>query len=348
MESTHSTSLRSEGVFPPIYVLAFYLKTMAGNGKLKIAWVDIGMGIGNSYGYSTHARNMKKHVSEIAELTNEADVALQIQTADKFQKIPDKKNFLFTMYEAEEIPYTFAKGVNEADHIIVPCEHNKRVFRPYTDKPISVCHEGCNTDLYAFAERKVQRNKPFRFLWLGAPNPRKGWEEVVAAWHYIEGKKNPNIELYLKTTMGDLYEKKWNVFYDSRNMSLKELIALYHSAHCFLFPTRGEGWGLTLTEAMSTGLPCIATKYSGTADFFDEYVGYPIKYELRRFYHGQYELQTHAAAPSVEDMAEKMLKVYTDYTEARVKGRKAAQRIRHKYTWQKAAERLVEIIRENA
>ena len=313
--------------------------------KLKIHWCDIGMGIGNAYGYSTHARNMKRHVAEIADICPDGYQSVQIQTADKFQKIEGKKNYLFTMYEAEEIPASFIKGINQADHIIVPCEHNKRIFRPHTDKPISVCHEGCNTDIYTFKERSFPKVVPFRFLWLGAPNPRKGWEEVVSAWWAMNAKDNPDIELYLKTTMGDIYEKKYNVIYDSRNLSLKELVELYHSAHCFVFPTRGEGWGLTLTEAMATGCPCIATQYSGTADFFDPYVGYPIKYDMRRFYHGQYDLHTHSTAPSVEDLAIRMAHVFNNYTEARVKARKAAERIRYRFTWRKSAERLIDILK---
>ena len=63
------------------------------------------MGIGNAYGYSTHTRNMRRYVSEIADIRPDAKIALQIQTADKFQPFPDKTNVLFTMYEAEEIPH---------------------------------------------------------------------------------------------------------------------------------------------------------------------------------------------------------------------------------------------------
>jgi hypothetical protein len=42
-----------------------------------------------------------------------------------------------------------------------------------------------------------------------------------------------------------------------------------------------------------------------------------------------------------------MCYVVAHYTEARGKARKAAERIRHRYTWPKAAQRLVQIIRES-
>jgi glycosyltransferase involved in cell wall biosynthesis len=314
--------------------------------KLRVDWLQQGSGIGNAYGYSTMGRNQKKYAAELIDIRTDADIAFQINTADAFRPVEGKFNILSTMYESESIPASFAAGINTADAIIVTSNHNKRVFRPYTDKPIYVCNLGCNTDLYYFQDREFPRIKPFRFLWVGAPNPRKGWQEIVLAWHILGAAKDKGVELYFKTTMGEQHGKKENVTFDSRNMSLKELVALYHSSHCFVFPTRGEGWGLTLNEAMSTGLPCIATQYSGCADFFDSYTGYPIDYIMDEFHHRQYNLHTDMASPKVEHLAYLMSYVFNNYKEARGKGRKAAQRIRHKFTWKHSAERLVEVLND--
>src|SRR6185295_2786220 len=46
-----------------------------------------------------------------------------------------------------------------------------------------------------------------------------------------------------------------------------DLARLYHEAHCFVLPTRGEGFGMPILEAMATGLPVIVTGYSGHLDF---------------------------------------------------------------------------------
>ena len=154
---------------------------------------------------------MRKHTGEIAEVTNEADVAVHIQTADRFNPIKGKKNFLFSMFEAEAIPKTYVDGLHKADHIIVPCNHNKKLFHQYVDKPIDVCHEGVLIDKYTFVQRKhparektngFNEKKKFRFLWVGAPNPRKGFEETITAWKYSGAEENPDIELYCKTTQG--------------------------------------------------------------------------------------------------------------------------------------------------
>jgi glycosyltransferase involved in cell wall biosynthesis len=43
-------------------------------------------------------------------------------------------------------------------------------------------------------------------------------------------------------------------------VSKDELIALYRGAACLLFPTRYEGFGLPVAEAMATGTPVVATR----------------------------------------------------------------------------------------
>ena len=49
-----------------------------------------------------------------------------------------------------------------------------------------------------------------------------------------------------------------------------EMVTLYRSADAFVMPTRGEGWGLPVIQAMSMGLPTITTAFSGMLDFADD------------------------------------------------------------------------------
>ena len=46
-----------------------------------------------------------------------------------------------------------------------------------------------------------------------------------------------------------------------------------------VLPSHGEGWGRPHMEAMSCGIPVIATKWSGPLAFIDESNGYPLDIE---------------------------------------------------------------------
>jgi glycosyltransferase involved in cell wall biosynthesis len=58
---------------------------------------------------------------------------------------------------------------------------------------------------------------------------------------------------------------------------MSDIPRLYAAVDCFVLPTRGEGWGLPIFEAMAMGLPVIATNWSGQVDFMNENNAFPIR-----------------------------------------------------------------------
>jgi len=360
--------------------------------KPKIHWVTPDHDfVGNALGYASHNRAMRKHAADYLDIDESADIALTIVPADLFKPYPGKINVLFTMWEFLELPNSYIKALDRADVIIVPSRFCKEVFRKYTDKPIYVCFEGVEASEYQHHQRKlpnVGAGEKFRFLWVGAPNPRKGYPLILEAVKVFQGVKD--VEIYIKTTVQkttwlDFIKTTWrkrkeimtqnkarlswarilrrmpkpllanrltvmgpekNIIFDTRHLSKKELIDLYNSAHCFLLPTFGEGWGLTLCEAMATGCPSIATAVTGCADFFDDAVGYPLAYGMQEQELQNYKCKATGYVPSPRDLVDKMVYVCNHYPEALKKGKKASERILTKFTWDQAARRLREIIVE--
>jgi len=368
---------------------------MKRNGRLKIHWVtQVHNLVANALGYNTHNKFMRKYCSQIMDFDDTAPVALNITPADQYFTVPGKFNILFSMWEFTDLPDTYVEGINKADAVIVPSRFCKDLFQRYTKKPVEVCWEGVEPEKFPFYERKFpdfKKGERFRFLWVGAPNPRKGYPLILEACKLIE--QVPQLEMYIKTTMPDInwiktikstwkYRKyifrdfynikRWgsalirsirripkpiyrntvkvlgkhkNIIFDTRVLPFDELVKLYHSAHCFLLPTLGEGWGLTLCEAMATGCPSIATQITGCADFFNDNVGYPIDYELKEKYISNYKVHTKIFVPDTEDLIKKMIYVFKHYKEALKKGKAASTRIHNKFTWELSAKRLDSIIR---
>ena len=256
---------------------------------------------GNAFGYRTHNMNMLRETSKHIEIHENGEIALHIVPADQFHPIPGKINVLFTMWEFMDLPNSYIRNIQKADHLVVPCSFCRDLFKRYTPRPIHVCWEGVDPDKYPYYERQAPNfalGEKFRWLWVGAPNPRKGYLTILEMCKII--KKHPHMEMYIKTTaahrpreerLATLREKKdaiikekgvkffyemkkrietdpnvanilerkgeefQNLIFDSRVLPMDELIGLYNSAHAFILPTLGEGWGLTLCEAMATGVP---------------------------------------------------------------------------------------------
>lgn len=348
----------------------------------------------NAFGYATHTRYMKEFCQKHFEYSNEAETALTIICADKFQPVAGKVNVLFTMWEFLQLPKSYLERMKYAQALVVPSSWCKDLFRKYTSLPIYVCREGVDSSKFRYFDRTnmfkevAEGKRKFRFLWVGAPNPRKGYPLVLEAIKLFE--RFDNIEIYIKTTVPKMnvwqtlksvwkhkkdifsrpqgrrsffsflrriprpqlankvqyFGKHKNIIFDTRKLPFEDLIGLYNSAHCFLLPTMGEGWGLTLCEAMATGCPSIATNVTGVQDYYDDTVGYPIKYSVKEQDLQNYELKAEGYIPDTQDFVEKMVYVITNYGEALKKGKKASERILNKFTWEKSALRMKEIISE--
>jgi glycosyltransferase involved in cell wall biosynthesis len=369
---------------------------------MKISWAANSYdGVGNAFGYTTHQKNLRAALEEIGvEITDDAEILVHIVVPDVFKPDSHRKNILYTMYEMATIPERWVSAVNAADLIVTPCTHNQKLFSRYTDKPVEMCWEGVKVADYTYRKREFPKDEPFIFLWVGASNPRKGYEHVVAAWTQFKRmhpELNGKVRLIMKTTQTgegkhftafeyDPEQTMWvgkkgsevempkeriinlgkgnqiDSTIDTRRLPLHAegdlpgLVDLYHMAHAFLLPSMGEGFGLTLAEAMSTGLPCIYTPWSGPRDFADATTGYPVKWRFtkvasvvrRVFVDGREEsIPQHsslAASAEIGDIVRKMEQIYFNYDEALRRGVKAAERIRKDFTWYRSAASFKKIV----
>jgi len=330
---------------------------------MRISWACKHDGIGNSFGYSTMEKRITEALTARGVEFGDAPVVVHFIPFYYLQLKRFRRNVLYSMYEFDRVPSQWKAQLEKPELILVPSEHNRRVLQKATSRPVVVCPAGVDSELYGYHERK--HADPFVFLFVGAKNPRKGVYHVAQAWE-MWNERYPecaghSILIMKETEEGvaqELRQVTRNAYVDTRVLPLDEkaaldqdlpsLASLYHYAHCFLFPTMGEGFGLTLAEAMSTGLPCIYTPWSGCEDIGEEMLAYPVAYGMKRI-----DLQdpsgatidpVYGADPDIESIVEQMHRIYTDYDAALERGRIAAIKMREHFTWARAADRFIEVM----
>lgn len=306
---------------------------------------------GDAYGFRHHSvRTREALVAAGVEIRDDAPIAWHVVTPAAFEPLPGLVNVLDTHWEMPDLAPLQIEQARKADLIVTASSWCARVFAENLMPdcpPIRVAPLGVDEDWQPI-RRDPPRGRPFRFLWVGAPNLRKGLGVLAdpdhGAWPLIAHE--PDVELYLKTSFEiDLPEpvvRNGNVITDGRRLSRAELLELFRSADCFVFPTLGEGFGLTLAEAMCTGLPCVWTNYSGVTDFAAHAVaakaGHAIPYQMTDVGVHEYEMRSQVAQAFPDVFAAGMLDVLRRPVVHLRRAEQAARQIRWRFTWERRAE----------
>ncbi|MNK56818.1 D-inositol 3-phosphate glycosyltransferase [compost metagenome] len=149
-----------------------------------------------------------------------------------------------------------------ADLIICNSTFTKKTLTDAGVNPerISVVPLGFPPVNRAYLERKKE-DKCFVFMYAGNQSISKGSHLLYEAWRKCNFP--PEVAKLVLIGKMNLPEKTrenlpGNVSI-SNNIPHSELMELYKTADVFLLPTLGDGFGMVVTEAMSNGVPVIAT-----------------------------------------------------------------------------------------
>ena len=122
-------------------------------------------------------------------------------------------------------------------------------------------------------------------------------------------------------------------------LTRRELRALYAAVDCFALPTRGEGWGLPVHEALAMALPTIVTGVAGPRDITG---GNGTAWLLDPGGRGADGL----ARPRTEDLAAALRAIRDDPNEALKRAAAGRERVARLFSPAVVAQRYVEVLGE--
>ena len=340
-----------------------------------------------SIGYTaTELRNFRQaaHISsEIAKSTNESEIInlciAQGKSASNVFKNLKGRHAIFTVFESSILPDGWKESLETADLVITASQWGAEILRNSLNQiPVEVVPEGLDINHFHHWNRTApastaasrRRNEEFYFLSVGKLEDRKGIKELLEAFS-IEFSKEKHVKLRLKihNALDRNYLQRFQsmlpeaisdqvtlIKSDSNQdaMSISELANLYKSSHCFVFPSKAEGWGLPLLEAIACGTPYIATHYSGQTEYLNlinqQYS--KIKYEMEeirstdffKFHEFTTDIRPQWARPSIQSLAKNMRDVYSNWEQLEQETITNSQKVRNLFSWRASTEALLDTL----
>lgn len=269
-----------------------------------------------------------------------------------------------TMFETDRVNPEHVKRCNQMDFVWVPTEFHVKTFTqsgvdprkvvkvvqpvdleffdPFRYKPLDLVSRG--TLILGSKSHESSMGRNFIFLSVFKWEYRKGWDVLLRSY-LKEFSGNDAVALYLLTNpyhsdtdfgnkildyvkSSDL-EKSVNgwapVYVIDDHIAQVDLPRLYKAADAFVLPSRGEGWGRPLVEAMAMSLPVIATNWSGPTEFLTVDNSYPLPvHEMSEVKEGPFVGHLWAE-PSADMLQVLMRRVVKTPEEAKAKGRRARE-----------------------
>ena len=227
------------------------------------------------------------------------DISFQIQLPNEWDPEAARFNIGVTAgVETDKCSSDWIDCVNRMDLVVVPSRHTKATFERSGEitTPIHVVPEYIVPEIIdkKLEPMNLDLSTKFNFLMFGlitgqnAESDRKNTFYGIK-WFCETFKDDPDVGIVIKTCLGrmttidrkntqvilrkvinEVRQGPYPKFYLSHGlMTNDEVSAFYRSPDINVLAsfTRGEGYGLPLLEAAASGLPVMATKWSGHMDF---------------------------------------------------------------------------------
>lgn len=315
-----------------------------------LSWYSSPTGEMMGYGYAAVSliQALQREQVRVDFLNEDAPVHISFIQPEWYQT-PSKSQYSigYTPWESSEIPDSWPEYMQAVDEIWTTSSYCKDVYAKYGIESTVVPH-GIDPEVFQINERTL--TDKFVFFHAGSPTERKGSQYVVDAFLELFGT-NDDVILLLKSTGPTNARWVGNSQYHGNagnhprihvvefDISHEDMAQLYYRSHCFVYPSRGEGFGLLPFQALATGVPTILTNATGMTDF--AHYGIPLKWKETKGYGihlGNW------AEPDYEDLKVQMLSVFNNWGEYNKKAIQNARIIHNTQTWGHIAKDIITLL----
>lgn len=270
----------------------------------------------------------------------------------------------YSTTEVSGIPKDWVQCFNELDEVWTTSDYAKKSFADSgVEVPIYVVREGIDPayfhpDIAPFANPPEQS---FKFLANFAWGRRKGADLLFEAFRKefdededvcMMVKVLPSYSGHkIKEELKNVYDREGSAPVTVYDIELQkyELGRLYTMADAFLWPSRGEGFGLPPLEALACGVPVVATDHSSHTEFLKEngkarpgvllIDGEVVPYDKGdSIYYPGFDW----FEPDLDHFRKQMREVYENHKKYKEEALETSKVMRKEWTWSKGAEKAVE------
>ncbi len=190
----------------------------------------------------------------------------------------------------------------------------------------------------------------YRFLHVSSCFPRKGADVLLKAYGAAFNQNDPvclviktfkNIHNRINEWIEEAKSEKSDfpqVHVIEDDLPDADLKALYLQCHALVAPSKAEGFGLPLAEAMLCGLEVITTNWSGQLDFCNSDTAWLVDYKLERAESHLGVFDSFWACPDVEHLSQIMRVVYSAVEKKSKVGR---THLLNNFKWSDSAQKLI-------
>lgn len=229
----------------------------------------------------------------------DADVSSRNLFPPRVDNMGSRANLMHCFaWEESGFPEAWAHAFNQhLQGLLVTSKHVRKVLLDAgVTVPVLVCGNGTDhwQRVEAASRLEVELAPGFRFLHVSSCFPRKGVDVLLRAYGrafrasddvtlVIKTFANPHNDIQLWLAQARDGDPSFpRVMVIEQDLDETQLKALYLQCNALVAPSRAEGFGLPMAEAMLAGLPVITTAWGGQTDFCTPQTAWLIDFEFQR------------------------------------------------------------------